>query len=200
MMSQRARGLALLLVAGSVAACQREQPAADTPSAPATSSAEAKATPAPTPSSSSTAPVSAARDIAALAGRWRVTRLAVGDGVQALAADDPAYVGQRLVLGTDRFAWATPRASGATLSDVCDGPALAPLPEPGAGAEQRQHATALARLGVTKADALAVECDRGTWGPEAAGGAILFPAGDDRLAMSWYDGGMLLLVREPDPR
>lgn len=144
-------------------------------------------------------PVASQIDFAALAGRWKVTGVAVGGGVQALARNDPAYMGQVMDVSADKLAWAKDGApaSGATLSDSCEGPVTARQEGAAAKDYDGQFAAQLTQLKIEKPDPHAVECDGGNWGPEAAGGAILFPAGKDRIAMSWYDNAMLLLERQP---
>lgn len=144
-------------------------------------------------------PAASMIDFAVLAGRWKVTGVAVGGGVQALVRNDPAYMGQMMDISTDTLAWANDGApaSGATLSDSCEGPVTARQEGAAAKEYDGQFATQLALLKIDKPDPHAVECDGGNWGPEAAGGAILFPAGKDRIAMSWYDNAMLLLERQP---
>ncbi|MCI4592606.1 hypothetical protein MOK15_21350 [Sphingobium sp. BYY-5] len=137
-------------------------------------------------------------DFAALAGRWKVTGVVVGGGVQALIANDPAYMGQLLDIGPDRLAWANagPDQKGATLSDRCDGPVTARQSGAAAQDYDRQFAAQLSDLKISHPDPHAVECDTGQWGPNAAGGAVLFPAGEGRIAMSWYDGAVLLIERQ----
>jgi hypothetical protein len=143
-----------------------------------------------------TDPAASRIDFAALAGRWKVVRVAVGDGVQALVANDPAYMGRSVDIGRERLAWvdAAGGQPGATVSDVCDGPVTARQSGAAAQDYDRQFGAQLATLKIADPDPHAVECNDGQWGPEAAGGAILFPAGDG-IAMSWYDGAMLLLER-----
>ncbi|MEP7766354.1 hypothetical protein, partial [Sanguibacter sp. 26GB23] len=67
----------------------------------------------------------------------------------------------------------------------------------GAAAQEygQQFAAQTKALHIDRPDPHAVECDDGQWGPEAAGGAIILPAPDGRIAMSWYDGAMLLLQK-----
>lgn len=143
-------------------------------------------------------PVASQIDFAAMAGRWTVTAVAVGQsGVQALTKDDPAYMGQILEIDADYLAWSGgPGSSTATLSDRCNGPVTARQAGAAAQDYDRQFAIQLAAFGVTHPDPHAVECDSGQWGPEASGGAILFPASGRRIAMSWYDGAMLLLEQQ----
>lgn len=69
------------------------------------------------------------------------------------------------------------------------------LTGPAAAVYRQRYAVQLARIGVCRSDPYVVECDRGLWGPQAIGGAILFPAPGGRVAMTWYDGAVLLLQR-----
>lgn len=58
-------------------------------------------------------------------GRWKVTAVRVAPAkVQALAPDDPAYMGAVLDASPARLAW-TVKPKGGTLGDVCQGPKLA---------------------------------------------------------------------------
>lgn len=145
-------------------------------------------------------PAASRIDFAALAGRWQVVGVAVGPGVQALVADDPAYMGRTLAIGPGLLAWEDGAAGHATTGDRCEDPVTARQSGPAAAAYRQRFAAQLARFGLRHPDPHAIECDRGQWGPEAAGGAILFPAPRGRLAMSWYDGALLLLDRAPAGR
>lgn len=145
-------------------------------------------------------PVSAMIDFKAMSGRWTVTGVAVGAGpVQAFARNDPAYMGRSLTIAPTALAWEAAPDRGATVGDRCVGP----VTERQAGAAAKTYAgryqAALASLGITAAKSLgaahAVECNEGGWGPEAAGGSILFPIDADNFAMSWYDNVVLKLTR-----
>lgn len=156
------------------------------------------AAPAATPSGTATpeTTLGAQIDFGALAGTWKVAAVATGDGVQALVPDDPAYMGREVTISGDRLAWVdAAKAGAATLDDVCDLPVTARQTGTAATNYDTQFAPQLKKLSIARPDPHAVECDRGNWGPEAAGGAILFPAGKDALAMSWYDGAVLKLIR-----
>lgn len=154
----------------------------------------------PAPVANAAAPLDPAAsriDFAGLAGQWKVVGVAVAEsGVQALAKDDPAYMGQLLDIAAERLSWVKGKAAaGATLSDQCDGPVTARQTGAAAQDYERQFAAQTKALHIAQPDPHAVECDDGQWGPEAAGGAIILPAPDGRIAMSWYDGAMLLLQK-----
>lgn len=134
-------------------------------------------------------------DFARLAGRWKVVGLAPGSGVGAFVKDDTAYVGRVLIVSADRLGWTEPRAKGATLSDVCEGLVTQPLFGQAANAYRKQFGAQLAALGMTAKGPHAIECMAGNWGPEAAGGATVYLDRKGTLAMSWYDGVVLKLVR-----
>lgn len=184
-----------VLMALSLAACGDPSTASEQSGNGAVNAA--RATPAADRGSIPADPAAARIDFTTLAGRWEVKGVAVaGRGVQALATNDPAYMGQMLDIDADHLAWASAQApTGATLSDRCDGPVTARQTGAAAGDYDAQFATQLAAFGIEKPDPHAVECDSGQWGPEPAGGAILFPAPGGRIAMSWYDGAMLLLEK-----
>ncbi|WP_311267654.1 hypothetical protein [Sphingobium sp. WCS2017Hpa-17] len=142
-------------------------------------------------------PAASRIDFATMAGRWKVVGVAVPEGgVQALVKDDPAYMGRLLDISAERLMWVGGKdIAGATLSDQCDGPVTAR--QTGAAAQDyaQQFAAQTKALHIDRPDPHAVECDDGQWGPEASGGAIILSAPDGRIAMSWYDGAMLLLAK-----
>lgn len=185
-----ARRSLLLTLALTAAACS---------DAPSSANEQANAAPPPPATTAAALPDPAASriDFAALAGRWKVVGVAVAaGGAQALVRDDPAYMGRVLDISEARLNWMKDKAmAGATLSDRCDGPVTAR--QTGAAAQDyaQQFAAQTQALHIDRPDPHAVECDAGQWGPEAAGGAILLPAPDGRIAMSWYDGAMLLLQK-----
>ena len=142
-------------------------------------------------------PAASRVDFAAMAGTWRVVGVEVGGGVQALAHNDPAYMGKELTISAEKLAWTSQGGAtgGATLSDVCADPVTARLPEAGRAAMVAEMGTQLRALGARDPDPHAVECGTGGWGPEAAGGAVVYPINADTFAMSWYDGATLRLAR-----
>ncbi|MEC3912587.1 hypothetical protein U5A82_19540 [Sphingobium sp. CR2-8] len=194
----RARAFLLSPILVSLAACGSPSPANSQADAVQKSSNVATTAPTARRDSATVDLVASGIDFAALAGRWTVAGVAVGEnGVQALAKDDPAYMGQMLEIASDHLAWSPGQsASAANLSDRCDDPVTARQTGAAAQDYDRQFANQLAALGIHAPQPHAVECDSGQWGPEAAGGAILFPAPGGRIAMSWYDGAMLLLERK----
>ncbi|RMV69762.1 hypothetical protein ALP06_04765 [Pseudomonas coronafaciens pv. atropurpurea] len=126
----------------------------------------------------------------ALYGSWHVAGVAVSDsGVQALETDDPSLMGRRLSFSHDQLAWKAPTDS---TEDVCRGPVFHKLPAmSGAELEPQLH-----KLGIEKAVLYGVECKSGSWGPFDKETPVFFMAQDGSLALSWYDGGMLKLVRD----
>lgn len=126
----------------------------------------------------------------ALYGSWHVAGVAVSDsGVQALGGDDPSFMGRRLSFNHDQLAW---KASANSTEDVCKGPVFHKLP-PISGAELEPQ---LHKLGIEKAVRYSVECKSGSWGPFDKETPAFFLAQDGSLALSWYDGGLLKLVRD----
>lgn len=126
----------------------------------------------------------------ALYGSWHVAGVAVSDsGVQALGDDDPSFMGRRLNFNHDQLAW---KASTDSTEDVCKGPVFHKLPAmTGAELEPQLH-----KLGIEKAVRYSVECTSGSWGPFDKETPAFFLAQDGSLALSWYDGGLLKLVRD----
>lgn len=138
-------------------------------------------------------------DFSRLAGRWTVVGVAPGSGIGAYVKNDAAYVGRVLIVSADRLGWAEPDARGATFSDLCEGPVTQPLFGQAANAYRKQFGTQLAALGMTANGPHGIECMDGNWGPEAAGGSTVYLGRDGALAMSWYDGIVLKLVRSAKP-
>ncbi|OCX18520.1 hypothetical protein [Pseudomonas graminis] len=126
----------------------------------------------------------------ALYGSWHVAGVAVSDsGVQALEDNDPSFMGRRLSFNHDQLAW---KASADSTEDVCNGPVFHKLPAM-SGAELKPQ---LHKLGIEKAVPYGVECKTGSWGPLDKESPAFFLAQDGTLALSWYDGGLLKLIRD----
>ncbi|WP_054087251.1 MULTISPECIES: hypothetical protein [Pseudomonas syringae group] len=123
-------------------------------------------------------------------GSWHVAGVAVSDsGVQALGDDDPSFMDRRLSFNHDQLAW---KASAGSTEDMCKGPVFHKLPAM-SGAELEPQ---LRKLGMEKAVRYGVECKSGSWGPLNKERPTFFLAQDGSLALSWYDGGLLKLVRD----
>lgn len=141
-------------------------------------------------------PAGSVLDIAAMQGRWQVISVAIAPGpVQAFSRNDPAYVGQELIVAGTRLAWRQGRSPGgaspATIDDVCDGAATMRLPA--AAAARAPAQPALLQLGVARPDPHEIAClDGGNWGG-SGGGALLFPIDARTLVMGWYDNVVLKL-------
>lgn len=129
----------------------------------------------------------AGEPISAFTGHWRVARVAVSDvGVQALGNDDPSLMGKRLTFTPARLAWdSTP-----STSDVCTGPSFQPLDQ-----SPPDVLPELRKLGMRQPVAYAVHCQTGAWGPGRD--PIIYRGAAGALALPWYDGVVLMLVREP---
>ncbi|MBX3485516.1 MAG: hypothetical protein KF737_18505, partial [Phenylobacterium sp.] len=112
--------------------------------------------------------------------------------VQALVPNDPTYMGARLVVTPRRLSW----RGGAppTLNEVCVMPAFEPADEP-AGKLLRDYYEADVLPEAKRAPAATLGCGQGPFGPEAAGGAIAVRLAPDRMALTWYDGAILILER-----
>jgi hypothetical protein len=138
-------------------------------------------------SSRAAPPVKTARH---LYGHWQIVGVAVSDtGVQALASDDPSYMGRRLTFTAARLSWDTPK-QGATEAP-CDRPSITPTPrdnDPDARATVR-------KIGGPASRAFAVACAAGSWGPAQAPSPTLLAMPDGTVGMWWYDGGLLKLRR-----
>lgn len=133
-------------------------------------------------------PATAGEPMSAFTGHWRVARVAVSDeGVQALGDDDPSLMGKRLTFTTSQLAWdRTP-----TTGDVCIDPSFEPL-----GRRPPDLQPALRKLGMRQPVAYAVRCRSGSWGPGPD--PVLFRGVAGALALPWYDGAVLMLVRQAD--
>ncbi|MEM8826536.1 MAG: hypothetical protein AAGD40_06385 [Pseudomonadota bacterium] len=192
-------------MAVALAACEQGESIAPVGLAPTEAMSAETATTETTPAGVPRATLTTER----LSGRWQVVDVAVRSAtVQALTADDPAYLGKQMIVERDHIRWAGDAngeadgsASGAVLDDDCLRPGFAPQMGPAARAYLDRYDVELADL-VANSDgafeigaAHALECDDGQWGPAAAGGAIFFPLTRDRFAMTWYDGAVLELRR-----
>jgi hypothetical protein len=137
--------------------------------------------------SAGTSPAMAGEPMSAFAGHWRVARVAVYDtGVQALVDDDPSLMGKRLTFTSARLAWDLTPSTG----DVCTDPDFQPLERlPPDGQPE------LRKLGMRQPVAYLVHCRTGTWGPGRD--TIIYRGAAGALALPWYDGAMMMLVREP---
>lgn len=152
------------------------------------------------PAAAAKTPDSAAStmDFDEMTGRWAVTGVAVpADGVQAFVKDDPAYMGRVMLIDADGLSWdpASP-AGDATIEDRCGHPVTLRQSGKAADGYARRYAAELRNLRAGAAVPHAVECDEGNWGPEAAGGSVLFAVDARTFAMTWYDEVVLKLTRE----
>ncbi|MCJ2139025.1 hypothetical protein [Methylobacterium sp. E-066] len=132
-------------------------------------------------------PAIAGDPISAFTGHWRVARVAVSDiGVQALGNDDPSLLGKRLTLTSTRLA----RNRTPSTGDVSEGPDFQPLERlpPDVQPELR-------KLGMRQPVAYAVHCQTGTWGPGRD--TVIYRGTAGALDLPWYDGAVMMLVREP---
>lgn len=131
-------------------------------------------------------PAMAANVSSSFQGHWRVAAVAVSEaGVQAMGDNDPSLMGKRLTFSPQRLAWDQPTIT----NDVCVGPTFTRLPiMPPADLRAQLH-----KLGMRKPVAYAVRCRSGNWGPDGRTTVFLGAAG--AVAMPWYDGGLLKLVR-----
>lgn len=126
----------------------------------------------------------------AIYGSWHVAGVAVSDsGVQALETDDPTLMGKPLNFNHDQLAW---KASASSTEDVCSRPVFHKL----AATTEAESMLQLRKLGMEKAIPYGVECKSGSWGPLDETSPTFFIAPDGSLALSWYDGGMLKLLRD----
>ncbi|MCJ2074005.1 hypothetical protein MKK75_35335 [Methylobacterium sp. J-030] len=120
-------------------------------------------------------------------GHWRVARVAVSDlGVQALVDDDPSLMGKRLTFTSARLAWDQTPSTG----DVRAGPDFQPLERLPSDAQPE-----LRKLGMHRPVAYVVHCQTGTWGPGRD--PVIYRGAAGALALPWYDGAVMMLVREP---
>ncbi|MGB3723668.1 MAG: hypothetical protein WA979_12740 [Pacificimonas sp.] len=180
------------------AACGDAEPAQPQDDVQRTSTPEEVTAPAPAlPSEAGPAvEVNPGVTFADLAGQWRVTGVAVMDGpVQAVAPDDPAYMDLMIEAGPDALIWLGKAPNG--LEEDCRTPVTAPQAGRAADIYRERYAATLATLGMNAATLTphAIECVEGSWGPQGAGGSILFPGGPDNIVMSWYDGAVLRFTR-----
>jgi hypothetical protein len=107
------------------------------------------------------------------------------EGVQALSDNDPSLMGKRLTFSRTRLAWDQPQAT----HDACSDPQFVRVDKP-APAELRVQ---LRKLRMPRPTTFAIKCRSGSWGPDD--NPVVFRGAGGVLAMTWYDGGMLKLVR-----
>jgi len=123
-----------------------------------------------------------------LYGHWRIVGVTVPrDGVQALATDDPNYVGQRLTFTLTRLSWDRPNPSyGGT-------PCVAPVIRParlGRAPDER-----LGDLRGKIVRSFSVGCAAGAWGPVRPPAPEIMTLRDGTIALWWFDGALLTLRR-----
>ena len=122
----------------------------------------------------------------AFVGHWRVAGVAVSShGVQALADNDPSLMGKRLTFSTALLAWDQPPST----HDTCLDPQFTRLGTP-VPTELRSQ---LRKLGLPRPTPFAIHCRSGYWGPAEH---VIFRGAGGALALPWYDGGVLKLVRQ----
>ncbi|KPW68747.1 hypothetical protein, partial [Pseudomonas cannabina] len=99
------------------------------------------------------------------------------------------FMGRRLSFNHDQLAWKT---SADSTEDVCKGPVFHKLP----AMSEAELEPQLRKLGMERAERYGVECKSGRWGPFDKETPAFFLAKNGSLALSWYDGGLLKLVRD----
>lgn len=147
-------------------------------------------------------------DIAELEGVWQVYRVDVRDApVQALVADDPSLLGQRMQIKGGQIVWLT-AGSHAVEGDACNDAATMRLTGNARNAVLATYGAALARLGLP-GEPHEIACLGGGHWPEPDGGALLFASGFhrslpphvlDRIIMTWRDNSVLGLERQATDR
>jgi hypothetical protein len=137
-------------------------------------------------------------DVVHLAGKWKVTGVRTGGGIQALTDDDGAYMGRIVMIRPKVLVWVSPSdaIANASVKDRCDGPKLYRMTGRKGEDAAKEYGVALRKLHATTQTPYGVRCSGGgTWGPDALHGAQFYPAPGGALAMTWYDGGVLRLER-----
>lgn len=133
-----------------------------------------------------TTPVLAQSGPMGFTGHWRVAGVAVSDtGVQALSDNDPSLMGKRLTFTLQRLAWDRPTST----NDSCVGPIFTRLSRMPSADLQPE----LRKLGMREPVAYRLRCGSGSWGP--GNGMVVYQGAAGAIAMPWYDGGVLKLVR-----
>lgn len=123
-------------------------------------------------------------------GHWQVAGVAVSDvGVQALAKDDPSYMGRRLTFTPDRLSWDRPRPISTEV------PCTTPRIMPAANASDAESRAIIRRLGAGATRSYSVACGTGSWGPVAPPAGAMLAFRDGTVGLWWYDGGLLTLRR-----
>lgn len=140
--------------------------------------------------------------VARLVGEWEIRHVHVGaSGVQAFVTDDPAITGSRFRITSEAIRWTKPASRAFTSDDVCTQPSASALPPIVEKEEGGLIVEALAAFSVRPGDRGPIHrfgcVGGGHWGPGTAGGSALFiPAGENRMALQWYDGTILLAERQ----
>jgi hypothetical protein len=132
-------------------------------------------------------------DVAAIAGTWRVDGVApMPGGVQAFAADDPAYMHAQIRVTNSDIAWIAAPRPDANMRDRCTGPVIQRSDKAAHASFLASHRAQLTAFGMGDAVSYEVAClDGGEWGPEGA----MVSDNKGRIAFVWYDGIMLRFVR-----
>jgi hypothetical protein len=114
----------------------------------------------------------AAAETVSAVGSWTVTGVRNDPSmtITALVDDDPAYMGARLTVAANAITWAAGTSNGGGTFDDCAAPRFA-----------------------ASGGAIAVTCAGVPWGPPDA---VLKPLAQNRLELTWYDGGILTLTRD----
>jgi uncharacterized protein YecT (DUF1311 family) len=110
--------------------------------------------------------------------------------VQALLDDDASYVGANLAITDAALQW-DPAGRTGTLNDRCEGPSITPVNKP---ANEVLVGYFEAPIKVPEADdalAYSIHCRAGSFGP--GDGSPLLSLSEHRIALPWYDNGLLIL-------
>ncbi|MFK5595891.1 hypothetical protein ACFZ8E_02625 [Methylobacterium sp. HMF5984] len=135
-------------------------------------------------------PAMADESMSAITGHWHVAKVAVPDsGVQALVDNDPSLMGKRLTFTSAQLVWNQMPSTG----DVCTSPSFEQLDQ-----LSQDVRPELRKLGMRQPVAYTLHCRSGGWGPSRE--PTIYQGAAGALALPWYDGTMLMLVRDPGKR
>jgi hypothetical protein len=140
--------------------------------------------------------------VARFAGDWEISHVHVAtSGVQAFVTDDPAIRGSRFRITAEEIRWTKRASETFTSDDVCTQPSASALPPIVEKEEGGLIVESLAAFSVRSGERGPIHrfgcVGGGHWGPGEAGGSALFiPAGNNRMALQWYDGAILLAERK----
>ena len=130
-----------------------------------------------------------------LVGTWEIVQVVVGPGdVQALVENDPSYLGTKLRISRQNWAWDRSSSREESLKDQCDDWSASKLSKSPSKLLSDYFDGPIVLSGVKFGQSASLTCaGKSAFGPDKPMPLVVMRNG--RIALPWYDNGLLVLRR-----